>query len=151
MYKLALEKAEELEIKLPTSIGSLKKQESSRKASTSALLTTWKPLTMRITTNWKILKEMGILDHQTCLLKNLYAGKEATVRTGCGMINYFQIGKEVHQGCILSPAYLTYMQSALFKMLDWKKHTLESRLLGEISITSDMQMTSALWQQVKKN
>ena len=79
--ELVLEKAEEPEIKLPTSAGSLKKQESSSKTSISALLTTPKPLTVWITTNWKILKEMGIPDHLTCLLRNLYAGQEATVRT----------------------------------------------------------------------
>jgi len=82
MFKLDLEKAEEPEIKLPTSIGSLKKQESSRKTSTYVLLTMPKPLTVWITTNWKIMKEMGIPDHLTCLLRNLYAGQEATVRTG---------------------------------------------------------------------
>ena len=76
MFKLDLEKAEEPEIKLPTSVGSSQKQESSRKTSTSALLTTPKPLTMWITTSWKILKEMGIPDHLTCLLRNLYAGQE---------------------------------------------------------------------------
>ena len=75
-------KAEEPEIKLPTSAGSWKKQESSRKTSTSTLLTMPKPLTVWITINWKFLKEMGIPDHLTCLLRNLYAGQEATVRTG---------------------------------------------------------------------
>ena len=84
MYKLNLEKAGEPEIKLPTSIRSSKKQESFRKTSTSALLTTPKPLTVWITTNWKILKEMGIPDHLTCLLRNLYADQEATARTGHG-------------------------------------------------------------------
>ena len=84
MFQLVLEKAEEPEIKLPTSAGSSKKQESSRKTSISALLTLPKPLTVWITTNWKILKEMGIPDHLTCLLRNLYAGQEATVRTGHG-------------------------------------------------------------------
>ena len=84
MFKLVLEKAEEPEIKLPTSAGSLKKKENSRKTSTSALLTMPKPLTVWITINWKILKEMGIPDHLTCLLTNLYAGQEATVRTGHG-------------------------------------------------------------------
>ena len=103
MFKLDLEKAEEPEIKLPTSIGSSKKQESYRKISTSALLTTPKPLTMWITENWKILKEMGIPDHLTCLLRNLYANQKATVRTGHGTTDWFQIGKGVHQGCILSP------------------------------------------------
>ena len=103
MFKLVLEKAEEPEIKLPISAESSKKQESSRKTSTSALLTMPKLLTVRITKNWKILKEMGILEHLTCLLRNLYAGQEATVRTGHGTTDRFQIGKGVHQGCILSP------------------------------------------------
>ena len=96
-------KGREPEIKLPHSIGSLKKRKSSRKTSTSALLTTPKPLTVWITTNWKILKEMRIPDHLTCLLRNLYAGQEATVRTGHGTIYWFQIGKGVRQGCISSP------------------------------------------------
>src|SRR5574337_1642147 len=103
MFKLVLEKAEEPEIKLPTSVGSWKKQESSRKTSTSALLTMPKPLTVWITINWKILKEMGIPDHLTFLLRNLYVGQEATVRTGHGTTDWFKIGKGVHQGCILSP------------------------------------------------
>ena len=101
MFNLVLEKAEEPQIKLPTSAGSLKKQESSRKTSISAFLTMPKPLTVWITTNWKILQEMGIPDHLNCLLSNLYTGQEATVRTGHGTT--FQIGKGVHQGCILSP------------------------------------------------
>ena len=103
MFKLDLEKAEEPEIKLPTSVGSLEKQENSRKTSISALLTMPKPLTVRIIANWKILKEMGIPDHLTCLLRNLCAGQEATVRTGHGTTDWFQIGKGVRQGCILSP------------------------------------------------
>ena len=103
MFKLVLEKAEEPEIKLPTSFGSLKKQKSSRKTSISALLTIPKPLTVWITTNWKILQEMGIPDYLTCLLGNLYAGQETTVRTGHETTDWFQIGKGVHQGCILSP------------------------------------------------
>ena len=97
MFKLDLEKAEEPEIKFPTSIGSSKKQESSRKTSTSALLTTPKPLTVWITINWKILKEMGIPDHLTCLLRNLYTGQEATVRTVHGTTDWFQIGKGIRQ------------------------------------------------------
>ena len=103
MFKLDLEKAEEPEIKLPTSPGSWKKQENSRKTSISALLTMPKPLTVWITINWKILKEMGIPDHLTCLLRNLYAGQEATVRTGHGITDWFQIRKGVRQGCMLSP------------------------------------------------
>ena len=98
---LDLEKAEEPEIKLPTSAGSWKKQESSRKTSISALLTVPKPLTVWITTNWKVLQEMGIPNHLPCLLRNLYAGQEATVRTGHGTMDGFQIGKGICQGCIL--------------------------------------------------
>ena len=103
MFKLDLEKAEEPEIKLPTSVRSSKKQGNSRKTSTSVLLTMPKPLTVWITTNWKILKEMGIPNHLTCLLRNLCAGQEAAVRTGHGRTDWFQIEKGVHQGCVLSP------------------------------------------------
>ena len=102
MFKLVLEKAEESEIKLLTPIGSSKKQESSRNTM-SALLTMPKPLTVWLTINWKILKEMGIPDHLTYLLRNLYAGEEATIRTGHGTEDCFQIRKGVHQSCILSP------------------------------------------------
>ena len=109
MFKLDLEKTEEPEIKSPTSAGSSKKQESSRKTSISALLTMPKPLTVWITINCgKILKEMGIPDHLTCLLRNLYAGQEATVRTGHGTTDWFQIGKGVRQGCILSPCLFNF-------------------------------------------
>ena len=96
MFKLVLEKAEEPEIKLPTFSGSWKKQESFRKTSIFALLTMPKPLTVWITI------EMGIPDHLTCLLRNLYAGQEATVRTGYETTDWLQIGKGVCQGCILS-------------------------------------------------
>ena len=99
MFKLNLEKAEEPEIKLPTSVGSWKKPE---KTSISALLTMPKPLTVWIITNWKILQETGIPDCLTWLLRNLYAGQEATARTGYGTADWFQIGKGVRQGCILS-------------------------------------------------
>ena len=109
MFKLVLEKAEEPEMKLPTSTGSSKKQESSSKASISALLTMPKPLTLWITIKlWKILKEMGIPDHLTSLLRNLYAGQEATVRTGHGATDWFQIGKGICQGCILSPCLFNF-------------------------------------------
>ena len=150
VFKLDLDKAEELEIKWPTSIGSQKKQKSSRKTSTSALLTTPKPLTLCITTNWKIMKEMWISGHLTCLLRNLYAIQEATVRIGHGTTVWFQIGKGVCQGCILSPCLFNlYAEYIMWNA--WKKHKLESRLPGEISITSDIQMTPPLWQKVKRN
>ena len=103
MFKLVLEKAEEPEIKLPTSAGSSEKQESSRKTSTFALLTTPKPLTVDHNKLWKILKEIRIPVHLTCFLRSLYAGQEATVRTGHGTTDWFQIGKGVCQGCILLP------------------------------------------------
>ena len=101
MFMLDLEKAEEPEIKLPISTGSLKEQESSRKTSISALLTT-QSLCVDHSKLWKILKEMGIPDHLTCLLRNLNAGQGATVRTGHRTTDWFQIGKGVHQRCILS-------------------------------------------------
>ena len=95
---------------------------------------------------------MGIPDHLTCLLRNLYAGQEASVRNGHGTTHRFEIGKGVRQGCIFChPAYLTYIQSTSRETLGWKEHKLESRLPGEISITSDMQMTPPLWQKGKKN
>ena len=99
---------------------------------------------------WKILKEIGIQDHLTCLLRNLYADQEATVRTRHGTTDWLKTGKGEGQGCVLSSCYLTYIQSKSCDMLGWMKHKLESRLLGEISITSDMQMTPPLWQKVKK-
>ena len=96
MYKVDLEKADEPEIKLPTSAGSWKKQKSSRKASISVSFATLNPLTVWITTNWKILKEMEIQDHVTCLLRNLYTGQEATVGTRYGTTDWFKIEKGVH-------------------------------------------------------
>ena len=102
---------------------------------------------------WKILKEMGIPDHLTCLLRNQYAGQEAIVRTGHGTTDWFQIGKGGHQGCILSPCLFNLYAEYIMRNagLGWMKHKLESRLLGVISITSDMQMTPPLWQKVKRN
>ena len=104
MFKLELGKAEEPEIKLPISVGSQKKQRNFRKTFTSASLTTLTPLTVCITKNCgKFLKEMGIPDHLTCLLRNLYVGQEATVRTGHTPRDWFKIGKGIRYGCILSP------------------------------------------------
>ena len=138
---------------MPTSVGLLKKQKSSRKTCTSALLTMPKPLTVWITTNcgkfWKRWEYQS--SWPTYLLRNLYAGQETTVRTGHGTTDWIQIRKGVCQGCILSPAYLPYMQSTSWETLGWMKHKLESRLSGEIPITSHIQMTPPLWQKVKKN
>ena len=102
MFNLDLEKTEELEIKLPTSVGSPKKQENSREIPTSASLTTLKALTVWITKNWKSLQEMGIPDHLTCLLRKVNAGQETTFRARHGTMDRFQIGKGVHQGYTLS-------------------------------------------------
>ena len=100
---------------------------------------------------WNILKEMGTPDHLICLLRNLYRGQEATVRTGHGTTDWFQIGKGVCQGCILSPCLFNLYAEYIMRNLGWKKHKLKSRLPGEISIISDMQMTPPLWQKAKKN
>ena len=94
---------------------------------------------------WKILKELGIPDHLTCLLRNLYVGQEATVRTGHGITDGSKLGKEYIKAVYCHPAYLTCIQSTSCEMPGWKKHKLVSRLLGEISVTSDMQMTPPLW------
>ena len=147
MLKLDLEEAEEPEIKLPTSTGSSKKQESSRKTSTFALLTKPKPLIVWNTTNWKILKRR---EYQTtwpasweiCMqVKNQQLELDMEQQTGS------KLGKEYVKGVYCHPAYLTYMQSTSWETLGWRKHKLESRLLGEISVTSDMQMTPPLWQK----
>ena len=100
---------------------------------------------------WKILKEMGIPDHLTRLLRNLYAGQEATVRPGHGTTDWFQTGKGVHQGSILSSCLFNFYAEYIMRNVGLKKHKLESRLPGEISITSDRQMTPPLWQEVKRN
>ena len=139
---LDLEKAEEPEIKLPTSVGASKKQENSRKTSISALLT------MGNMTNWKTLQEMGITDHLTCLLRNLYAGQEATVRTGHGTADWFQVRKGVQQGYIVSPC--------LFNLYAVRNAGLDEaqtgiKIAGRNLITSNMQMTPYLWQKMKKN
>ena len=100
---------------------------------------------------WKILQEMEIQVHLTCLLRNLYAGQEATVRTGHGTTDWFQIGKEYVKAVYCHPSHLAYMQSTSREKPGWMKHKLESRLPGEVSIISGMQMTPPLWQKAKKN
>ena len=101
---------------------------------------------------WKILKELGIPDHLTCLLRNLYAGQEATVRTGHGTTDWFPIGKGVRQGCILSPCLFNFYEEYIMRNAGLEEAQAGiKRLLGEISITSDMQMTPPLWQKVKRN
>ena len=99
----------------------------------------------------KLLKEMGISDHLTCLLRNVYADREATVKTRLGTADWFKLGNKYGKAVYCHSAYLTYTQSTSCEILGWMKHKLESRLPGEISITSDMQMTPPLWQKVKRN
>ena len=151
MFKLDLEKAEEPEIKLQTSAGSLKKQESSRKISASALLTMPKPLTVWITINcgkfWKRWEYQTTwpASWEICMqVKKQQLELDMKQQTGS------KYGKEYINAVYCHPAYLTNMQSTSWEMLDRMKYKLESRLLGEIS-TSDMQMTWPLWQKVKKN
>ena len=100
---------------------------------------------------WKILNELGIPDHLTCLLRNLYAGQEATVRTGRGTTNWFQTGKGVCQGCILSLCLFNLYEEYIMQNAGLDEAQAGIEMLGEISITSDMQMTPPLWQKVKRN
>ena len=141
MLKLDLEKAEEPEIKLPTFVGSLRKQREFQKNIYFCFIDYAKAFDcVDHIKLWKILKEMGIPDHITCLLRNRYAGQEATVRIAHGTVDWFQTGKEV-KDLYHHPAYLIYMQSTSWKMQGWMNHKLEFKFLGEISITSDIQMT----------
>ena len=151
MFKLVLEKAEEPEIKLPTSVVSLKKQESSRK--TCFCFIDYAKAFDCVDHNklWKILQEMGIPDHLTCLLRNLYAGQEATVRTGHETTDWFQIGKGVHQGCILSPCLCNLYAEYIMRNARLEEAQAGTKIAGRNSITSDMQMTTPLWQKVKRN
>ena len=150
MFELDLEKAEESEIKLPISIGSLKKQENSRKASTS--LTTLKPLTVWITINCgKYFKRW---EYQTTLpaFRETYMQiKKQQLEPNIEPWTSSKLGKEYIRAVYCHPAYLTSVQSTSCEMLGWMKHKLESRLPGEISITSDMPMTPPLWQTAKWN
>ena len=150
MFKLVLEKAEEPEIKL--SIWIIKKAREFQTNINFCFIDYAKAFyCVDHNKLWKILKEMGIPCDLTCLLRNLYACQEATVRTGHGTTDYFQIGKGVRQGCILLPYLLNLHAEYIMRNAGLDEAQLESRLLGEISITSDMQMTPPLWQKVKKN
>ena len=150
MFKLGLEKAEETEIKLPTSTGSQKKQENAIKKNTSisALLTMPKPFTVWITTNWKILKEMVTLPASWEICMQV---RKQQLELAMEQQPASKLGKEYVKAIFCHFAYLPYMQNISSVVPSWMKHKLESRLLGEISITSDRQMTPPLWQKVKKN
>ena len=151
MFKRDLEKAEEPEIKLPTFAGSsFQRSRKFQKNIYFCFIDDTKAFDC-VDHNklWKILKEMGIPDHLTFLLRNLYAGQEATVRTGHGTWTGSKLGKEYFKAVYCHSRYLAYMQSISCEMPGWMKHKLESRLMGEISITSDMQVTPPLWKKVK--
>ena len=151
MFKLDLEKAEKPEIKLPTFVGSTKKAREFHKNIYFCFIDYTKAFDcVDHSKLWKILKEMETPDHLTCLLRNLCAAQEATVRTGHGTIDWFQIGKGVSQGCILSPCLFNLYAEYVMRNAELEEAQ-ESRLLGEISITSDLQMTPPLWQKAKKN
>ena len=144
MFKPVLEKAEEPEIKWPTSDGSSKKQESSRK--TCFCFIDYVKAFDCVDHNElrKILREMGISDHLACLLRNLYTGQEETVRTGHGTIDWFQIGKGVLQGCILSPCLFNLYAEYIMRSAGLEETEAGIKIAGRISITSDMQVTPPL-------
>ena len=135
---------------MPTSAGSSKKQESSRKTTRSTLLIC-QSLCVDHNKLWKILKEMGIPNHLTCLLRSLYAGQETTVRTGHGTADWFQIGKGVCQGCILSSCLFYFYAEYIMRNAGLEETQAGIKIAEQISITSDMQMTPPLWQKVKRN
>ena len=154
MFKLVLEKAEEPEIKLPTSVGSLKKQESSRKKIYLWLIDYAKTFDY-VDHNklWKILKEMEIPDHLTCLQRNLYAGQEATVRTEHWTMDWFQIGKGVCQGCILSPCLFNFYAEYIMWNARLDEAQAGIKIVGR-NINNhpyDTLMIPPLWQKAKEN
>ena len=150
MFKLDLEKAEEPEIKLPTSAGSSKKQREFQKNSfISALLTMPKPLTVDRNKLWKILKEMGIPDHLTCLLRNLYAGQEATVRTGHRPTVWFQIGQGIRQGCILSPCLFNLYAEYILRNAGLEEAQARVKIAGRNINNLTYADDTTLWQKVR--
>ena len=152
MFNLGLENSEEPEIKFPSSVGSSKKQESSRKTSISALLTMLKPLTVWITTNAGTF--LKIWEYQITWPASweiCMQVKKQQLEMNIEQQTDSKSEKDYVKAVYCHPAYLSYMKSTSWEILDWIEHKLESRLLGEISITSDMQMTPPLWQKAKKN
>ena len=154
MFKLFSEKAEEPEIKLPTSAGSWKKQQSSTKTSISALLTMPKPLNVWISINCGKFWERWIPDHLTCLLRNLYAGQEATVRTGHGTTDWFQIGKGVRPGCILSPCLCNFYAEYIMRNtgLDQAQAGIKiaGRNISNLRYADDITLMAESEEEVKK-
>ena len=152
MFKLVLEKAEKPEIKLPTSTGSWKKQKSSRKNFYFCFIDYTKAFDcMDHSKLWKILEEMGIPDHLTCLLRNLNAGQGAAVRTGHGTTDWFQIGKGVHQGCILSPYLFNLYAEYIMRNSGLEEAQAGIRIAGRNINHLRYAVTPPLWQKVKRN
>ena len=140
-----------IEIKLPTSAGSSKKQECQKNIYFCFIDYAKAFDCVDHNRLWKILKEMGILDHLICLLRSLYEGQEATVRTGHGTTYWFHIGKGVHQGCISSPYLFNSYAEYIMRNAGLGKVQTGVKMPGELPITSDMQVTPPLWQKVKKH
>ena len=152
LFKLVLEKAEEPEIKLPTSAGSWKKQESSRKTSISGFLDYAKAFDcVYHNKRWKILQQMGIPDHLIRLLRNLYADQEATVRTGHGTTDWFQIGKGVRQGCILSPCLFNFYAEYIKRNAGLEEAQAGIKTAGRNINNLRYADDTTLWQKAKKN
>ena len=152
VFKLDLEKAEKPEIKLPTSTGSLKKSKSIPEK--HLFLLSWLCQSLWLLDHnklWKILKEMGIPDHLTCLLRNLYAGQEATVRTGHGPTDWFQIGKGVHQGCRLSPCLFNFYTECIMRNAGLEEAQAGIEISGENINNLRFADDTTLWQKVKRN
>jgi len=150
MFKLDLEKAEEQEIKLPTSAESQKKQESSRKNIYFCFIDYAKAFDcVDHKQLWKVFKQMGIPDHLTCLWEICIQVKKQQLELDIKQQTVSKLGKEYVKAVYCYPIYLTYVQSTSWKMPGWMKQKLESRLQGEILITSDMQMTQPLWEKAK--
>ena len=152
MFKLVLEKAEEPETKLPTSAGSWKKQESPRKNIYFCFIDYAKAFDC-VDHNklWEILKEMGIWDHLTCFLRNLYAGQEATVRTGHGTTDWFQIGKGVRQDCILSPCLFNLYAEYIMRNAGLEEAQAGIKIAGRNINNLRYADVTTLWQKVKRN
>ena len=160
MYKLDLEKAEEPERKLPVSAGSQTKQENSRKKKkktfTSASLTMLKSLIVWITTNlWKILKETGVPNHFSCLLRSLlrklYAGQEASVRTRHGTTDWFKIGKGVCQGCTFLPSLFNFYAEQIMQNARLDESQIEIKITRRNINSLGMHIIPLLWQKMKRN
>ena len=151
MFKLVLEKAEEPEIKLPTSAGSWKKQEFQKNIYFCFIDYVKAFDCVDHNKLWKILKEMGIPGNLICLLRNLYAGQEATVRTGHGTTDWVQIGKGVHQGCILSPCLFNFYAEYIMRNAGMEETQAGIKIVWRNINKLRYTVTPPLWQEVKKN